>query len=244
MVAPTTTISKIRRRIDDLSETDPLVGDFDIIDEAVLQAVSRYAQDRPRVLVEDETGNGTPYYVLVGTGALLASWADGFSQIRQIEYPAAAVGASHTPSYLEQQDDWDTTYRDATKTYLRLRSVSPSASETLRITYTALHTHTTVTDTVPPTDLDALCDLAASYVCQALASSAASTLSITLGQFRVSGSEGQASAAKQASAWLASYQRRIGVDTSGATAGAASYSDWDASLQYGGRFLTHGGRRR
>lgn len=249
MAAPTATINAVRYRLLDVDATNPNLATSTTLQAAIDAAVSRYSQDRPRVVTEDKAGNGTPFYVLVGTGALLAAWSDQFSQVQAIEYPAAAVGADHVPTYLERQDDWQEDYRDASKTYLRLLTASPAASETVRITYTALHTHDTVTDTVPVADREALYDLCAHYACLALGTEAAGSSDPTISADSVNYRDSQLRYRQQAEDWLKSYQRRMGIDPKGDGGGsqkaASAVADWDREYQ-GGRmpFLTHGGRFR
>jgi hypothetical protein len=235
----------------DIDATNPLLADATTLDNAISAAVAKYQTDRPRLVTADVTGNGTPYYVLVGTGALLASWSDQFSVIERIEYPAEAVGADYVPTYLSRQDDWHEEYRDASKTYLRLRTVSPSASETLRITYTAPHTHTSVTDTVPAADLEALYDLAAHYACLELGTKMAGSSDSVISADSVNYRDSQLRYRQQAQEWLASYNRRMGIaageagGSGGGKPGASAVADWDRGLQNGRMpFLTHHPRFR
>lgn len=251
MAAPTATRSAVRYRLIDTDATNPLLSDATTLDNAIAAAVAKYQLDRPRLVTADVTGNGTPYYVLVGTGAVLASWSDQFSTIAQIEYPAAAVGADHVPTFLNRQDDWQEDYRDATKTYLRLRTVSPSASETLRITYAAPHTHTSVTDTVPTADLEALYDLAAHYACLELGTKMAGSSDSVISADSVNYRDSQLRYRQQAQDWLASYNRRMGIaggdggNAGGGKPGSSAVADWDRTLQNGRMpFLTHHPRWR
>lgn len=236
MSAPATTIAAVRYRLIDIDATNPLLADGTTLQAAIDAAVSKYSQDRPRTVVEDETGNSSGYYVLVGTGAVLSSWSDGFSQIQSIEYPAAAVGVDYVPGYLDRQDDWDDSYQDATKTYLRLKSIMPSASETVRVTYTAPHTHTTITDTVKTADKEALYDLAAHYGCLALGTKMAGSSDSTISADSVNYRDSQLRYKQQAEAWLASYNRRMGISDdgkggAGGVPGASANGDWDTTYQ-------------
>ena len=251
MAAPSATRLAVRYRLIDTDATNPLLSDSTTLDNAIAAAVAKYGQDRPRVVVADVTGNGTPFYVLVGSGAVLSAWADQSSVIEHIEYPAAAVGADHVPTYLSRQDDWQEDYRDASKTYLRLLSVSPSASETLRITYTAPHTHTSVTDTVPSADLEALYDLAAHYACLTLGTKMAGSSDSVISADSVNYRDSQLRYRQQAQDWLASYNRRMGIATGdgasagGGKGGASAVADWDRGYQNGRMpFLTHHPRWR
>jgi len=102
-------------------------------------AVAAYSLDRPDLYVEDESGDGGKYYVMVGTGALLSQWVDGFSRVLSIEYPAATVASDETPQYIEQGDYDDDYWVDVSSTqtrYLYFRNHTPAATDTWRIAYT------------------------------------------------------------------------------------------------------------
>jgi hypothetical protein len=241
---PDATRAKVRYRLVDTDADNPALVDFTTLDAAIVNALGRYSQDRPRIVTEDETGAGSGYFVLVGTGAVLASWIDGFSDVLAIEYPAAAVSATHAPTFLSRQDDW-TFYRDATKTYLRLLSATPSASETVRITYSTPHSHDTASDTVPTADVEALCDLAAHYACLALATQKAGSTDSSFAADSVNYRDSQLRYKQQAEAWLASYERRMGQGEASGVGGASATGDWDQRYQASGwHFLTHSPRRR
>lgn len=248
MAAPSNTVNKVRYRLIDTSSTNPNLLTATTLEEAVVSAVTKYSQDRPLEVTEDETGLSTPYIPVVGSGAVLASWVDGFSRILTIEYPAEAVGADYTPSYLNRDDDWDEGYRDASKKYIRLKTITPAASDILRITYTARHTHTTATDTIPAGDLDAVCDLAAHFACLAMATKMAASNDPLMKADSVNYRDGQLRFKQQADAWLAAYNDKMGLSADGAGAtgplGASATADWDRGYQTGLPFLTHWGRRR
>jgi hypothetical protein len=240
MAAPDATRQEVRYRLLDLDLVNPLLSDNAALDSAISQATTKYSQDRPYTVVEDELGNGTPFFVLVGVGAVLASWVDGFSDIQSIDYPAAAISATYQPTWLEPGEDW-TAYRDASKTYLWLRNAAPTASETVRITYTVRHTHTSALDTVPAADSDALWDLSAHCACVMLATKMAASSDSTMGADSVNHRDGQLRFKQQAEMWLQSYAERLGLATDGSPAGASANADWDSrNIQIGRRWLTHG----
>lgn len=240
MSAPDATRQELRYRLLDLDLVNPLLADNAALDAAISMATTKYSQDRPLAVVEDELGNGTPFLVLVGAGAVLASWSDGFSDILSIDYPAGAISATYEPTWLEPGEDW-TAYRDASKTYLWLRSAAPTTSETVRITYSARHTHTSVLDTVPPADFDALCDLSAHVACVMLATKMAASSDSTMGADSTNYRDGQLRFKQQAEAWLATYSDRMGLAVDGTPAGASAVVDWDSkNIAVNRRWLTHG----
>lgn len=245
MAPPSATLTKVRRRIDDLSATNPISADGDVLDEAIESAVSRYTNDRPRELTADVTGTGSEFYPLTGGSAVLASWSDGVSQITAIDYPAKPVSAGYWPTWLDTSD-W-TTYRDgAGVLYLRFLAAQPSVTEKARVTYTAAHVHTTILDTIPAGDLDAVCDLAASYACTALATKASASQDSLISADSTNYRDSQLRFNQQAKAWLESYYARMGISVgangAAGVAGASAVADWNRTNTAGGPFLTH--RRR
>lgn len=240
--APTATADKVRYRLMDLSTSNPRFEDQDVLEEAIASAVTHYSNDRPRDnVVEDVTGNGGGYYVLVGTSPVLASWSDGFSRVTSIDYPAGTVVAGYTPTWLDPDIDWRY-YRVGTTLYLRLVSHAPAATEKLRVTYTARHSHTTVSDTVPAQDLDALCDLAAHYACTMLATKAAGNQDSVIAADATNYRDAQLRYSQQAKAWLDSYERRMGLKAG--IAPASAMADWTRPSTLGYPTLTHGRRWR
>lgn len=249
MAAPTTTRNKVKYRLIDTSANNPNLADATVLDEAIGRAVVRYSRDRPLMVVEDESGNGTPFYTLVGAGAVLASWSDKFSQIDCIEYPAGDVSSDYRPTFLDRQDDWQEDFRIPDKILLRFKTLSPAATETFRVTYSALHTHTSVTDTVPAADLEALCDLSAHYACIILGTEAAGVTDSLVEADTTNYRDAQLRYSQQAKAWLDSYNRHMGISPSseaGASSakGGSAWADWDQKYQSGFPFLTHWSRNR
>lgn len=113
----------------------PLAGRY----RQIRSAVSAYSHDLPDVYVEDESGDGGKYYVMVGGSALLAEWIDGFSRVLSLEYPAATVASDEAPTYLGVDDYDDAYWVDVSGTqtrYLYFKNASPAATETWRISYT------------------------------------------------------------------------------------------------------------
>lgn len=117
----------------------------------IRSAVSAYSHDRPDVYVEDESGDGGKYYVMVGGSALLSEWIDGFSRILSLEYPAAAVASDEAPTYLAADDYDDDYWVDVSGTqtrYLYFKNASPAATDTWRIGYTRPYKWTASSTTV------------------------------------------------------------------------------------------------
>lgn len=249
MAAPTGTATKVRARLMDIAATNPNLATSSTLEEAIVNAVAKYGQDRPLRTVLDVTSQTSPYLPIVGSGALLTGWIDGFSSIERIEYPAAAVGANYTPTYLTVGDDWEY-YQAPSIKYVRLKSVTPVASDIFRVSYFIRPVHTSASDTVPAADLDALCDLAAYFGCVALATKAAASSDPMLQADSVNHRDSQLKFKQQADVWLAIYNSKMGISGGsvdggqGGKAGASANTDWDQTFQSGLPFITHWGRKR
>lgn len=145
-----TLIDMIRPKIKDGSGkiTDP-----DDLILAATEALNRYSKARPLEVVVDIAGAGT-YDV-----ALPIDWNDGFSEIRQIEYPAGRI-----PANIIDRRDYSV-YAAPTGKVLRILIAQPGADELVRQTYTIPHSE----DTAPACDLEAIANLAASICLRQLA---------------------------------------------------------------------------
>ena len=119
----------------------------------------RYSKDRPREIVSDSNGNGTSDLALPSSGA--ENFEEGFSILRQIEYPVGDV-----PPTLLEQDAWQL-YRKPTGLVVRLNDAQPAAAETIRFTWTLRHKSDG--STVFLSDFEAVCDYAGALAFDALA---------------------------------------------------------------------------
>ena len=111
--------------------------------QLIKQAVSTYSQDKPDIVGFDFAGDGGKYYPLFST---LTSYVDGFSRIKTISYIAADISADELPNYLEP-GDWDEDFYATAGRFLFLPNHSPAATETVRVTHTALYTWSAGTTT-------------------------------------------------------------------------------------------------
>lgn len=221
--------------------TDVLLSDTEIGQE-VDAAVSQYSVDKPRVFVTDITGTGSQYYNVAAVDGM-AGYEEGFTQIHAIEYPATAVSATKgLPTYLDE-DDWRW-YRDETITYLYLPNHTPTASQTIRITYTRRHTLSASVDTIPAGDFDAVCDLAAAYCCRRLAANFAKSSDSTIAADSVNYRDSQLRFKQTAEDFLDNYRRKVGVPKDGGPRAALAIREWDIDLTGGWPMLTHHRRVR
>lgn len=108
----------------------------------IKQAVTDYGRDKPLITVTDVAGDGGKYYSLTA----LTSWAETFSQIKSIQYPAPTIASDETPVYLDNTD-YDQEYIVSGTRYLWLPHHAPASGETMRLAYTSLYAWTAGTTT-------------------------------------------------------------------------------------------------
>lgn len=147
-----------RQKIAVLIQDDAGVLEAVELDALIDSAVRRYSRAKPRVVVADAAGDGGFDYDLP------AQFDPEWSELRRVEYPAGR----REPSYVDKLD-W-TLYEDPTGVKLRFLADSPKAGETIRLTFTALHTVDASSTTVPAADHDVIELLGAALACEALAS--------------------------------------------------------------------------
>jgi hypothetical protein len=225
-------------RQDYITAIGHLVGGELPLDEAekifaINAALKKYSGHRPRIVVEKEDGNGSFDYALT----LLADWAEGFSTIKSVEYP---VDDTEETASILQDDVWQI-YRKPAGKYLRLLEDTPTATEDLRITYTALHTCTDEACTVPSYDEEALQILAASIFCDMLAAYFAQTQDSTIQADSVDHKSKASEYAARARAYRKMYFDHLGIKE-GETPAASVTRDQDLGGSWGAGKMTH--RRR
>ena len=166
----TEAVAQVRRLLRDQSTTVPLIADTDL--QAMIgQAVQRYSNDRPLVTVEDLTADGA------AETALPDDWQEGFSVLRQVEYPV-----DQTPPCVLDPRSW-TLWDGLTGRTILWLDERPAAGATVRLTYTRQRVLAAQAKdtTVPDADWYAVCDLAASIAADALAARYAQTSEPVLG---------------------------------------------------------------
>lgn len=227
-------------RQDYLIAIDALVGGEIPLDEAekilaVSQALKRYSKDKPRQVVEDFDGDGGFDYAVSG----FASWSDGFSVIKAVEYPVD--DDDQTPDVL-QEVGW-TIYEKPAGKYLRFTEDKPTADEDFRVTYTALHTCTDTACTVDAFDEEAVQALSAAFFCEMLATYYAQTQDSTISADVVDHTSKSREYAARAKMYKQQYLNHLGVKE-GQAPPASVTLDQDKKGSWGGDKLTHKGKYR
>lgn len=202
---------------------------------AVKQALQRYSKDKPRIVAEDETGDGGFDYALT----LLADWSDGFSNIIRVEYP---VDDGDQEADVLDDEQW-TIYQKPAGKVLRFTDEKPAASESFRVTYSALHTCTASACTVKAFDEVAVQALAAAYFCEMLATWYAQSTDSTMGADVVDHRSQADQYARRAASYRSVYFKHMGVKE-GAVRPVSATQDWDVNYPGGTDRLTHPRRQR
>ena len=169
------------------------------------------------------TGNGTHDY------SFPTGWIDEFSAIKSIEYPPGDV-----PATVLDDDDYEI-YQSPTAKIIRLKSISPPASESFRLNFTILRTVTTV----PSSDIDAFCALAASLCLTEIANAYIHNTDSTIAADSVDHRSKADQAASRAKALMQIYKEHMGIKEDDTTPAAAATADLDVNYPGGGDRLTH-----
>lgn len=131
---------------------------------AITAALARYSKGKPRILVRDLPGTASHDL------ALPVEWSPDFSAVRSLEYPIGNV-----PADILQSDCW-ALYQSPTSIVIRLTDLAPANTESVRCTFTVLHTEATL----PVVDQDAVAELAASNCLYQLSAAAGNNMDSTI----------------------------------------------------------------
>lgn len=225
-------IIDIQIKMDALLQDDSNILSQPERDIALQMAVKYYSRVRPREVVSDLAGNGGFDYDPP------SAWADGFSILKQVEYPAG----EQQPVYLPKEDV--TVYRNASALKLRFLRDTPATGKTARITFTALHTVNAGSSTIPSSDEDAVAALGAAYACEALANHYAKTTEPTLVADVVDHRSKSQEFAGRAKRLRALFLSSLGIKEENEVAPASGTRDWHIDSSWGqDRFLHPRDRR-
>ena len=173
--------------------------------------------------------------------ALPSGFTDGFSLVQAIFYPYETT--DQDPPALDP-DEW-TLFRTATGLKIRFLADSPTAAEDFLVQYTAPHTLSAATSTIPATDDEAVADLAAAEAYLMLAGYFAvqandNSISVDSVDRRTKAQECR----DQSAAYRKSYARKIGADTE-TVRPASAWGDVDSAFGDFTRsdYFAHGRRR-
>lgn len=210
--------------------TSQLLTDEDI-EACILGAAKRYSTDRPQEMVEDVESDGSRYLPLP------ADYEDGFSVILAMEFPID----DEPPYYLDSR--WVDLYRRPEDLVLRLdsRYVTVPDGEDVRVTYTGRRQFAASAEdtTVLDRDFEAVCDLATSACCDAIAQKYARTHEPVLNADGVAFRDKADVWASRAKRFESRYRDAVGPPI------ASAVINWDAPASWrGGAWLNHRAVRR
>jgi hypothetical protein len=220
--------------IDYQTKVDALLRDQDARIEsldrnaAIADALREYSKRRPRLLVQDVSGDGTRLLPLP------AAWVTDFSAIRTIEYPIGSLPPTLFPDHAFYQSP-------STLKILTPSAVAPAASA--RVTFTVRHQVDGGTDTIPVDDLEAVCNYAAAVLFEQLAAIYAGSGDATIAADTVDHRSKASEFRQQAATCRRRFYEQLGVDPKkNNAAGAVVNLDLQDSL--GQDRLTHSNRYR
>ena len=203
---------------------------------AISAAVKTHSKHRPRIVVDDITGDGGFDYLIA---TYLTSWADDLSVIRSVEYP---VDDTKQNAELLDEDEWEI-YETSAGKYLRFLDASPPATESARVTYTALHTCTDAACSISAFDEEAVQALAAAFFCDMLATYYAQSQDATIDADSVDHTSKSRDYAARAKSMRKIYQDHMGIKD-GSPKAACHVQDQDVNYPGGMDRLTHPRRDR
>lgn len=216
----------------------------DALQSCIREAVTgRYSAARPLLRIADIAGDASTYKwamsatVTTGEGedevttAIFTGWVEGFSVVRDIEYPAG----ERDPAMLGK-DEWRMYQLDQGQE-LRLLAMTPASGKTLRVTYTVPHNEDG--SDVPDQDFYGAVNLAASLACSRLAAlynqAGDSSIGADAVDYRSKASEYR----QLARDLMKAFQAAFGLDADAPQPAASGTAEWKENLEDGGAPLTH-----
>lgn len=233
-----------------LGQVDALISSVDeeLSEERRLQiiegAIERFGIDRPDQVTDDFSGDAGRYYPITTN---LTSFTEGLSTVLSVEYPAATIASDETPVYLTA-DDWDDNYWQGGTRYLFFPNHSPAATETVRVRYTAAYVKSDGAYNINSGDFHMVCLLAASMVCQAIATKYSRTVDSVISADSVDHITRGQEFSRRAKEYMNLYLEQIGLKSpgnGGKEAGefpSGEFVDWDTHPPNNRRWLAHRNR--
>lgn len=198
---------------------------------ALAEALTDYQRFRPRGLIGDLVGNGTNLYTLP------SGWVQDFSRILSLEFPQG----EDPPRYLEEGDYG--LYQSTSSLYqLRLTTHVPTASQTIRVSFTGPHSTTSTASTIPSPDEEAVVNKAASIACTWLAAYYAQQGQSSIGADVTNHESKSRQYRDLAKSYQMAYAAHLGIDGDqgqAAVLAASAIIDWDSTYPWGEDRLTH-----
>ena len=189
-----------------------------------------YSKDRPRVLVDDLSADGSNLTALPG------AWVEGFSRLVALETPTGNI----PPTIIDPRAY--TLYRDAAEQDTILwYSGAPGSGQTVRASWTALHTvgADSADTTVPDADFEAISALTASIGAEAISAKFAQDSDALVTADRASRATSQSEEWMRIARRLRSlYSDSLGLPRDGRRV-ASGWANWDSRDSRRRDWLTH-----
>ncbi len=135
-------LDSMRERVERLVQDLQNQLNLEEMNLAIESALKIYSMAYPCYKVKDQDGDGS-----LKEWAVEADWLEEFSALESVEYPAGDSD-ERKPPYLKPKKDYDIV-RTATNTFVwRLMRSTPADGETVRFTYTTIHTITNLATTL------------------------------------------------------------------------------------------------
>jgi len=219
-------VDAVRNRLQEVEASEEISTTE--INDSIELAVRYHSRFRPQIIVDDIAGSGVYDLTLPDT------WEKDFSVILAVECPQG----SRTPTYLEPKD-WMLYRGTSGNPSLRLLSFTPSASQTVRITFTHTHLVTASTTTIQDEDYWAVGNLAASMAARLLAARYARVwgpvLNVDVVNYPNKSEQYLALAKECENIW----RLHLGLPPEGAPSPSFQYGDWDMTYSWNRGLLVH-----
>jgi hypothetical protein len=227
------------------TEDDKKKVSADDVKKHLASAVAQYGRDKPFYVKKEVTGNGTKLYVL--SAALGSLWVNGYTVIREIEYPSGSV-----PRNIIRDDNWeifdDGTAQDGSNLQLQFKQSEPASTETFIVDFALQPSLPEVgTQNFPDTNeiFQNITTLASAYVCLALAAAYAPSQDSNISADIVNYNEKSRKYTQLGREYLKRYFLSVFGSEEGATNQAAFVDvDLDTGISAGGDFIFHERRLR
>jgi hypothetical protein len=201
--------------------------------EAIASARAEYERSYPLEKVVQIAGAGAFDYAVSATN--FPGFVDGWSDFLRIVYPYTA--ADQNMSALDEADYG--LVRLPSGLFLRFANATPAATELFLAWYSAQHTLSASTSTIPVSDDDALADLAACYACEMLAGYYTQASDPTQQADTVDRRSQGDQYRSQAKRWRDAYNAKMALLTTQRAAMAIADLNPPASMGRGERLLFH-----
>ena len=204
-------------------------------DKAREHAINTYSKDKPKIIKEDLTGDGTYEY------SLPDDWVSDFSWVTSIEYPID----QQNPEFLDE--DQYIVYDNATTKKLRFVETTPQSGKTIRVEFSVKWTIDKDTCDIPTQDFHPVACLATAYCLRMMADHFGQTTEPSINADVIDYTRKSIEFSELADSMENIYRRHLGMPPLGSkeaaekpsSPAASQTKDLDIMYGWGGDMLTH-----